>query len=372
MSAIFDVVVSGHLCLDLLPGMRHVSLKEMTTPGRLVETEPLAVSTGGAVSNTGLALHRLGVNVRLQATVGADFIGNLILNYLSDRDSHLTEYVVPLQGEASSSTVVLSPENADRTFLHCTGTNRTFGYENVDFDLVARTRVFHLGYPPLLPKLVEKDGEQLSAIFRQAKLVGAVTSLDMAMPDPNTPVGRADWHAILNRTLPYVDVFVPSLEEILFMLRRSDFERWSPHAITHIDRAYLSNLADELLLLGPAIVGFKLGDMGIYLKTGQPDRIAALERLNLSSSQWGNVEDWEPAYQVRVVGTTGAGDSAYAGLLVGLINGLPPKDALQLACAVGACNVEAADSTSGIRTLDATIKRMEAGWQTSTIQLPGI
>jgi sugar/nucleoside kinase (ribokinase family) len=371
MADLFDVVVSGHLCLDLIPGMGHVSLKEMSTPGRLVETEPIHVSTGGAVSNTGLALHRLGVNVRLLATVGGDLIGQLILNYLSNRDSQLAEFVTPLAGEASSSTVVLSPEQADRTFLHCTGTNRTFGSDNVDFDLVARTRIFHLGYPPLLPRLVENQGEQLSAIFRQAKAVGAVTSLDTAMPDPNAAVGRADWQAILGATLPYVDVFIPSLEEILFMLRRTDFDRWSPDAADHVDRAYLSALADELLAHGPAIVGFKLGEMGMYVKTAPANRFEALTRLRLDAAAWGAVELWSPAFQVDVVGTTGAGDSAYAGFLTALIHELPPQDALRWACAVGACNVEAADSNSGVRSWEATGRRMEAGWLSSPVTLPG-
>ncbi len=367
----FDVVVSGHLCLDLIPGMAHVGLKEMSTPGRLVETGPIAISTGGAVSNTGLALQRLGANVRLQATVGGDLIGQLIVNYLSNRDPRLTEFLTPLAGEASSSTVVLSPDNADRTFLHCTGKNRTFGFDNVNFDVVGRARIFHLGYPPLLPRLVENRGEQLSAIFRQAKAVGAVTSLDLAMPDPNAAVGRADWRAILADTLPSVDVFIPSLEEILFMLRRSDFDRWSPHAADHIDRAYLSALADELLAHGPAIVGFKLGEMGMYLKTAASERFAALDRLTLDAAGWGSVELWCPVFQVQVVGTTGAGDSAYAGFLTALIHGLPPQEALRWACAVGACNVEAADSNSGVRSWEATGQRMAAGWLSSDVRLSG-
>ena len=36
--------------------------------------------------------------------------------------------------------------------------------------------------------------------------------------------GQADWAKILGRTLPYVDFFVPSIEELCFMLDRDKFE----------------------------------------------------------------------------------------------------------------------------------------------------
>ena len=43
---------------------------------------------------------------------------------------------------------------------------------------------------------------------------------------PQSASGHANWHAILKRTLPYVDIFIPSIEEILFMLRRDDYDKW--------------------------------------------------------------------------------------------------------------------------------------------------
>src|SRR3982751_6231858 len=89
MTDSIDILVAGHLCLDLIPGMSQVSAEDMTTPGRLYTIDPIAVSTGGAVSNTGLALHRLGVNVQLLATVGEDLIGQMILMVLRLRDPKL-------------------------------------------------------------------------------------------------------------------------------------------------------------------------------------------------------------------------------------------------------------------------------------------
>jgi sugar/nucleoside kinase (ribokinase family) len=320
--------------------MKGITANSVIMPGKLVETEPITVSTGGAVSNTGLALHRLQANVRLLALVGDDLISQLIVNFLRQRDEHLTEFIHIKPGEPASYTIALSPENADRTFLHCTGTNRNFGVADIDFGLVERAKIFHLGYPPILPRLYGNDGQELEAIYQQAKATGVITSLDMSLPDANGAAGNANWQVILQRTLPYVDIFLPSIDEIVFMLRRADYDAWQGRTLAHLNRDYLAALADELLAMGAGIVGFKLGEMGIYVKSD--GRFAPSAEL------------WHPAYDVMVAGTTGAGDAAYAGFLAAWLRDLPLADCLQWACAAGACCVQAPDATSGVRSWDET------------------
>lgn len=357
MTEQIDIIVSGHLCIDLIPALGNITPDMLSRSGILLETGPMSVSTGGAVSNTGLALHRLGANVRLLATVGDDLIGRVIIAFLKDRDPALAEFIRPKPNQPGSYSVVLSPQGADRTFLHCPANNATFSVEDIDFSLVGRAKIFHLGYPPILPRLFANHGEALIAIYQQADAAGAVTSLDMTLPDPNSDSGRADWKTILTEALPYVDIFLPSIEEIMFMLRREDYNRWRSDLSAHLSLAYLSDLADELIGMGVIIAGFKLGDLGMYLKCADPPKFERLSRLSLDVDQWANAKVYAPAFEVDVVGTTGAGDSAYAGLLVGLVHGMSPNQALRLACAVGACNVEAADATSGVRSLEETQKR---------------
>lgn len=362
MTPKIDILVTGHLCLDLLPTMQHIAPDALLQAGRLLETGPMTISTGGAVSNTGLALHRLGLNVRLLATVGDDLIGDMIVSFMRRRDPALAEFIRPKPNQPSSYSVVLSPQNADRTFLHCPANNATFGVDDIDFALVAQAKLFHLGYPPILPALIADDGAQLAAVFRQATAAGAVTALDMSLPDPEGPAGRVDWRAILARTLPYVDVFVPSIEEILFMLRRDEYDRWRGALLPNLTEAYLDALAGELIAMGVAVAGFKLGEMGMFLRVGGAAAMARLASLGVVESAWADQRVYHPAFVVEVVGTTGAGDSAYAGLLAGIVRGMPPAEAVRLACAVGACNVEAADATSGVRSFEETTARIAAGW----------
>ncbi|MBC7814332.1 MAG: carbohydrate kinase family protein [Burkholderiales bacterium] len=373
MTNTVDIVVSGHLCLDLLPRMEHVPLEGLAKPGRLYEVGALDISTGGAVSNTGLALHKLGVSVRLMATVGDDLLGRVIVGILAAREPSLAEHIEVQQGQSSSYTIVLSPEKVDRIFLHSPSTNTDFGADNINFELMRDARLFHFGYPPILPRVIANDGDELEKIYRLARETGVITSLDTSLPDPKGLSGQANWHTILTRTLPYVDIFMPSIEEILFMLRREDYEAWRGALGAHLTADYLHTLAAELLAMGPAIVGFKLGEMGLYIRTGKAAKIERLrQRLPIGLEAWTDKRVWSPAFYVSVVGTTGAGDPAFAGLLSSLLKGLKPQEAVKWACAVGACNVESADAVSGVRTWADTEARMRAGWPARSEHISGL
>ena len=93
----------------------------------------------------------------------------------------------------------------------------------------------------------------------------------MSLPPPDSPSGRANWRAILRRCLPHIDVFVPSIEEIMFMLRPADLARWGDGLLDSLNADYLTRLADELLSMGAGIAGFKLGERGLFLR-GANDR----------------------------------------------------------------------------------------------------
>jgi sugar/nucleoside kinase (ribokinase family) len=344
----FEIIVAGHLCIDLLPGMSGLPLSKLPSPGKLFEIEGLTMSTGGAVSNTGLALHRLGADVGLLGSVGDDLLGRVIKMFLADRDPRLTEHIAVLDQD-TSYTVVLTPKNTDRILLHCPGVNDHFDIGDMDFSAVTGARIFHLGYPPLMRQLYLNDGESLYQIFRTVDDMGVVTSLDTAFPDPGGLSGQVDWVAVMR-----------------------NFDRWDGHVMPNLTGPYLHDLAGEMLAMGTVIAGFKLGELGFYIRTSdQADKLERLAGLSLDLPAWLNFEAWHPAFAVDVVGTTGAGDSAYAGFLAALLHGLDPQDALRTACAVGACNVEAADSTAGVRSWDTTRARLQTDWAVSALGLPG-
>ncbi len=363
----YDVVVAGHLCIDLLPRMAHVQPESLMEAGKLFEIGALDMATGGAVSNTGLAVRQLGGRVALMAGVGDDLLGQVIRLLLEQHASGLTQTIRTIPGESSSYSIVLSPQRIDRIFLHCTGPNSTFGLDSVDMSLAGQGRIFHLGYPPLLPRMFADEGRELTAIFHSIRESDrAAGSLDMTLPDPGAPSGKANWWTILTQTMPFVDIFIPSLQEARFML-----DRTMSHDTPTL--AELRRLTDTLLNMGsPALVGIKLGEYGVYLRSGSAGSLARLQAKGLAQAIQPDSEVYHPAFAVEVIGTTGAGDSAYAALLLALGRGFDLTACAEMMCAVGACNVEAPDATSGVQSWDSTLARVQAGWSQSHLRLPGM
>jgi sugar/nucleoside kinase (ribokinase family) len=370
-----QIVVAGHICVDIIPafGDTYVPLEMLLRPGRLTDVGPALLATGGAVSNTGLALHRLGVPVKLMGKIGADLFGDAILGALRHYDPALADGMI-VGADPSSYTVVINPPGIDRIFLHCPGANDTFGAADVSLDQVIQARIFHFGYPPLMRRMYLDTGVELAKLMRAVHVRGVVTSLDMAQPDPDAAAGRVDWRTLLERVLPHVDIFVPSFDETLFMLDRARYAALHASGQAMPDGALLRTISDQVLEMGAAIVGLKLGDQGLYLRTSaDAGRMTALAGLLRAPAAWRGRELLAPCFQATVAGTTGSGDCTIAGLLAALLAGLDAEQALLAALGVGACSVESPDATSGVPAWAAVQARMAAGWahHPLALALPG-
>ena len=367
MRETIDAVVAGHLCVDITPefpsGSRTVG--EIFRPGTLTNVGAATISTGGPVSNTALPMQRLGMNVKLMGKVGDDTFGRAVLEIIRTEAPGAEAGMVVVSGEKTSYTIVIAPPGIDRIFLHCTGSNDTFGSEDVDLDVVRRARLFHFGYPPLMARTYANGGAELVKIFQGARSAGATTSLDLVYTDPAGPAGRADWPGILTRTLPHVDIFTPSVEELLFMLGRERFDDLAARAadsemVALIDGDLLGELGGQCLSAGAAVVLIKCGYLGMYVRTAGRDRLEELGRGRPGETgQWADRELFTPAYKVeKVVSGAGAGDCAIAGFLTAFLRGLAIDDAMRIGAAVGAQNVTAADTVSGVKSWDETFRQI--------------
>jgi sugar/nucleoside kinase (ribokinase family) len=219
-------------------------------------------------------------------------------------------------------------------------------------------------------------GRELIDTFRRAKETGVTTSLDMTMPDPAGPSGKVDWRAIMGACMPYVDLFMPSVEEWLFMVDRSRFEDLSTRTgasgmLSALQVDEIRALATTALEMGAGVVLLKLGERGIYMQTASD--VSDLGRGGPADPlAWQDRELWVPCFVPDpLVGTTGAGDATIAGFLAALLRGASPERALTIAAAVGACNVEAADALSGVRSWEETLARIDAGWEKAPLVVPG-
>ncbi len=351
-----EVVVAGHICLDVIPVFPPEG-GGAVQPGTLVRVGPARFAPGGAVANVGMALSRLGCPPRLVGKVGADQFGATLLDLLRAQDARLADGMAVLPGETTSYSVVINPPGIDRTFLHCPGANDTFGAaELADLDW-AGVRLLHFGYPPLMARIAADDGAELVALLAAARAHGVTTVLDMAWPDPASALGRLDWGTLLRHCLPQVDCFMPSIEEVRFMLGGA--RDAAPWTVAEVDA-----LAERCLAFGVAVVAIKLGDQGLYLRTTtDAARLAAAGEALAAANDWRGRHLWAPCFAATVAGTTGAGDATIAGFIMGMLAGVDPTTALTGAVAVGACSVAATDASSGIPAWGAVQARIRAGWE---------
>ena len=161
--------------------------------------------------------------------------GDSILDILRKRGDSLTEGILVDEGEQTSYCIVLSPRGIDRSFLYNPGANDNFQAADIQEQELSGARFFHFGYPTAIRRIYTDNGIELIKLLQKAKKRGLTTSLDMAYPDPDTEAGRMDWRAWLSGVLPLVDIFLPSLDEIFFMLDRPRFEALEKKGRLQID-----------------------------------------------------------------------------------------------------------------------------------------
>lgn len=344
-------------------------MDQVLIPGRLIQVGDADVHIGGCVSNTGLGLKVLGANVKLMGKVGNDDFGKIVLDQISQHTS-IDEMIIS-EGESTSYTIPIAPQGIDRIFLHNPGPNNTFTSEDINYDLVKDAKLFHFGYPPLMRNMYQDNGEELIKIFKKVKELGVATSLDMAGVDENSDSGQADWEKILRRLLPYVDFFVPSIEEITYMVDKSRYNEWVKRAdgrdmttVLHIEEDIVP-VANKLVEMGAKVVLLKCGAPGLYFSTTNKEKLETIGGgLADHLVDWDNINHFEFSYKPdRILSGTGAGDTTIAAFLYSVIRGVSWQRALGYATATGASCITEYDAISGLISFEEIDEKIQNGWE---------
>lgn len=366
------IIVAGHICLDItpiFPSKKVNHLNEILSPGKLIEMGAADVHTGGAVANTGLAMKFLGADVSLMGMVGDDPFGDMISNILKKHNAEGGMLIT--KEEATSYSVILAVPGIDRIFLHNPGANNIFRAKDIPKEALKEAIMFHFGYPPLMRLMYENDGIELIQMMRNAKEAGVITSLDMAAVDPSSKAGQADWEKILEQVIPYLDCFMPSVEELCFMLDKNRYFEWQERAgnrditeILSIEKD-VKPLAEQCMQFGAKILFIKCGALGIYYQTA--DKLSLWDirnKLGLDLNDWASQVGFEKSYiPERILSGTGAGDTSIAAFLTAMLKGYSLEDAMKLATATGASCVATYDALSGLKTFKELEEKINAGWK---------
>ena len=235
--------------------------------------------------------------------------------------------------------------------------------------------MFHFGYPPLMKKMYEHHGEELQKLMIKVKDTGAATSLDMAAVDSAADVGHIDWKQILKKVIPYVDFFMPSAEELCYMLDKERLADWQKRSgsqditeILDIEKD-IKPLAEQCMDFGAKVLLIKCGTPGIYYRTaGRNTLMKVGKKAELNINSWADKEGFEKSYiPERVLSGTGAGDTSIAAFLTAMLGGNTIEECMQLSTATGASCVTEYDALSGLKSFSELQKKIKEGW----VKVPG-
>lgn len=341
----YDAIIAGYTCVDLIPIFKEHSpsstVSDFFKPGKLIEIGGMDFVLGGVVPNTGLVMRKFGQKVFLNGLIGNDPMGKIAEIQLSQFG--VSKGLSKTEEAVTAFSIVLAPPGIDRIFLESPGCNQIFSMEHIDFDTIKKSRLFHFGYPPLLRQFFLNDGQQLMQLFSKVQKMGAITSLDFSLPDPESESGKVNWSEILVRTLPFVDIFVPSLEELVQTLLPKKYAEIqsmpsNKEFVDKIPLELIKNLGHRIIDNGVKILLIKMGHRGAYLLTGDVSSISKNLESNLEEEKWNNCEILCNAYEIdqsKVTHATGAGDTAVAAFLSAILNGESSDVAIKLASMAG-------------------------------------
>jgi sugar/nucleoside kinase (ribokinase family) len=282
----------------------------LPTAGALVVIDEILHDVGGCAANTATVLAKLGVSARVSGVTGSDGSGDALRIHLEHNGVDVAG-LLTTDAAATSETVILPITGEDRRYFHVVGANAAFTARDIAA-AAAGTSVLVIGGFLALPGV---HPSQLADVLRTARESGTKTVLDVVVP-----AGSTDSADQLREVLPFVDCFLPNEDEAFAITGETD----------------PAEQARALLAAGCASVVITRGAAGAFYAD-------AHERLHVGS------------LPVEFIDGSGAGDAFTAGVALGLLEGMPARDWLRLASAIGASATRGLGCTTTVFTRDEAL-----------------
>jgi ribokinase len=309
------IVVVGSINIDLVAKAERIPVSGETVRGIEFKTH-----SGGKGANQAVAIARLGYPVRMIGKVGSDPFGKQLRSGLQQAGVDVSA-VGQVDDSSGVAVIVVSPEG-DNVIVVTPGANAALRPVDLDTSLEvirnAQAVLTQLETPmetvEYLAELCEREGVRL-----------------MLDPAPSQMLSPA----LMRR----VSWFTPNETEALFYAKAGTKEP-------------LRTIAGRLLDEGAAGVVLKLGSSGIYLRDRE------------------DLDVLVPAFSVKAVDTTAAGDAFNGAFAVGLALGHSPKSSARFAAAAAAISVTRAGAQPSMPTFVEVTKMLD-DTDSSRIQISG-
>lgn len=306
----YDAVFVGLTVLDVA-GRPVVQVPE---GGGVEFVQQIRMNPAGTAAAANLNAAKLGIRTAAVGCLGKDEKADFILSCYRrwGIDCSLMQFT---DARDTSATILPIRPNGERPCLHYRGASDELYVTEDEFDQVLDCTYLHHGGTGLLAAM---DKGQSVRLLAAAKARGVITCFDMIHPN----AGTLDLIAPL---LPYVDYFMPSLEEAAYIAGSED----------------PVEVANFFFDLGVQTCVLKDGVRGSYLiKRDSFQRV--------------------PAYVLQASDTTGCGDAYCGGFIAGLARGLSEVEACRIGSAVGALVASGLGSDAGVVNWEETQQFIES------------
>jgi sugar/nucleoside kinase (ribokinase family) len=305
-----DVSVIGLYILDVLG--RPVT--RIPDGGGVDFIEEIRLTVAGTAGGTIVDTAKLGLRSLAVGAVGDDEKADWVLLTMQKHGID-TSAMQRLKGVPTSATILNIRHNGERPALHVRGASDHFDVPEAMFAQVFSSPIVHLGGTGLLRKL---DGPRSLELLKEAKRRGCTVTFDLI-------AANAETAAIVKPLLPYIDYFMPSIEEARDMSGCSTVEDCAAFYLDH----------------GAGCCVFTLGGDGAYY--------AHKDGTRLSS----------PAFDIHVVDTTGCGDAFDAGFITALHHRMDVETSLRFAQTAAGLVATGLGSDAGIQNFEHTLSCMK-------------
>ena len=306
----YDVSVIGLYILDVL-GRPVARIPER---GGVDFIEEIRLTVAGTAGGTVVDTAKLGLKSLAVGAVGDDEKADWVLLTMQKHGID-TSAMQRLQGIPTSATILNVRPNGERPALHVRGASDHFVVPPSMHDQVFDAPIIHLGGTGLLKKL---DGPRSLELLKEAKTRGRTVTFDLI-------AANAETAKIVTPLLPWIDYFMPSIEEARDMSGQQTPEDCA--------RYYQDK--------GATCCIFTLGGEGAFY--------AHIDGTRVTS----------PAYDISVVDTTGCGDAFDAGFIAALHHKMDVETALRFAQASAGLVATGLGSDAGIRSFEHTLDCMK-------------
>ncbi len=287
--------------------------------GLLERVDSITVHPGGNAMTAAVNLRKLGTPSTLIGKVGQDMFGDFLIGSLK-KDGVNTEGIAKdIGSQTSASVLMLDGDTGERTIFHCTGANAALTIDDIDFDVIEKNDIVFVTGAFLMDRF---DGEQTALFLKKCKDMGKITALDVCWD------AKGNWGRLLNCAMPYIDYFLPSIDEAKMLSERDAVE----------------DMADVFFDKGVKHVVIKCGKDGCYCRWEKDGEGVMI-----------------PAFKIEnPVDTTGAGDSFCSGFLAALSRDEAFLDCAEMGNATGAFCVTQMGATSGTPTYEEAKKFIDS------------